>query len=181
MNPFSFLSQCREAWISSRRLDDRVRSGGSMRIREAWAHERIDAELSDRRGLPRMQPGASLRRDVMLEIQRRRFERRAVADHAGAFNRRLVLAAFTLVVCATAAWQFGPWRHRELLSTAATIEAIEADASDEIDLIGGIALAGRVDEPLRLEVSALGRDTARAASAFFDQLTIEESAIEPAP
>ena len=88
-NPFSLLTQWREAWISSRRLDDRVRSGGAMRIRDAVSHERIDAELSDRRGVPSERVSSTLRRDVMLEIQRRRLERHAVADgvHAAKIGR----------------------------------------------------------------------------------------------
>lgn len=176
--PFSFLSRCREAWISSRRLDDRVRSGGAMRIRDAGAHERIDAELSDRRSMPSEPVSPSLGRDVMLEIQRRRAKRRDVVERTRVFHRRLSLAALALTAMAVCAWRFGPRGHQE---PVAAVEMLEADVSDGFDLIGGIALADRVDEPLRHEVAALGRDTARAASAFLDQLTIEESAVDPAP
>jgi hypothetical protein len=56
-----------------------------------------------------------------------------------------------------------------------------------MDLMAGLAMAatpivnGRLDEPLYREASALRDDTARAASAFLERLTIESIGADPAP
>lgn len=176
----AMLAQWRRIWTTSRRIDDRVRTPLSHRDPLVWAQDAVDAELSDQRCVPWERPGGRVSSEVLRTIHARRAARPPRhARHDGSLRRAVGLVVIVLGLA-------GSWSMLRSHPVPAT--EIETELPEGLDLMAGLAMAatpimnGRMDEPLYREASALSADTARAASAFLDRLTIEGAGgADPAP
>lgn len=181
MNPSCMLARLRAFWKTSRRIDDRARSVPMELNETTWEQEAVDAELSDLRRVPWARPRSGVANQVLRTIHS---HRSAPRKAPGIGRVRTAAGLVALLLCAVAGYPL-----MQAGSTLVTIEVAvaEPELPEGMDLMAGLAMAatpivnGRLDEPLYREASALRDDTARAASAFLERLTIESIGSDPAP
>lgn len=186
ISPASMYARLRSFWKTSRRLDDRARSVPMELDQSTWAQDAVDAELSDVRQVPWARPRPGVAGQVLRTIHTRRsLPRRTTSVWSADISRPA--AAVGVAVLVVGAWVGSPLLSRGTQMPAQQSAMVEPELPEGMDLMAGLAMAatpivsGRLDEPLYQEASALRADTARAATAFLERLTIESIGSESAP
>ena len=181
MNPKCMLARLRAFWKTSRRIDDRARSVPMDLDETTWEQEAVDAELSDLRRVPWARPRTGVAGQVLRTIH----ASRSVPRVRPAVGKVRAAAGFVaLLLCAVVGY---PLLQAGSALLTREVAVAEPELPEGMDLMAGQAMAatpivnGRLDEPLYREASALRDDTARAASAFLERLTIESIGADPAP